>query len=488
VGHGSLAVLSFRVPNSTNLRPDLAMDVRCDRCQTEYELDDDSVPVAGAAVQCTACGHTFKVARGGVVVSSAPVTPPAGVAPPPTSPGGPDWELVTEEGGSHRFRDLTTLQKWIVERRVTPGDRISHRGGAWRRLSDVAELQPFFEVVAQADRGRAGEGTYGARTPAPVVARRGAAEIVSTDLPNEPFAEGRRPRPPAIDSGSFDSFAADDELVAAAGLGRRRRTLKIVVGVSIGALAAMGAGYLGFKDPHGFHLKRAEVSLPAPAAATSVPPAPVAVAPSPAQAAAPAAAPAAPPPAAPPPPAVAAAVPAATPPPAAAPEPALVDEQPTPAPSAARAGDVAPAKPRSYEELIAEADHALENGHTSKAQRLYDEALKLQPSGPEAIAGSAYLLLDRQRAAAAISLFKRALASSPSFAPALFGLGEAYRAQGDNAHALESYRRYLDAAPDGADSPAARRQVRELSSSAGSSESAKADPAPGAPSSGPKTP
>ena len=39
------------------------MDVRCDRCQTEYELDDDSVAERGASVQCTTCGHTFVVSR-----------------------------------------------------------------------------------------------------------------------------------------------------------------------------------------------------------------------------------------------------------------------------------------------------------------------------------------------------------------------------------------------------------------------------------------
>ena len=39
------------------------MDVRCDRCQTEYELDDASVAERGASVQCTTCGHTFIVSR-----------------------------------------------------------------------------------------------------------------------------------------------------------------------------------------------------------------------------------------------------------------------------------------------------------------------------------------------------------------------------------------------------------------------------------------
>src|SRR4051794_22844716 len=103
------------------------MDVRCDRCQTEYELDDDSVSDAGASVQCTTCGHTFVVGRNGVPIDiGTPVTPPGGLG----DVGGPhaaDWLLATEDGQTHRFRDLTTLQKWVVERKVTLDDRISQK-------------------------------------------------------------------------------------------------------------------------------------------------------------------------------------------------------------------------------------------------------------------------------------------------------------------------------------------------------------------------
>src|SRR5262249_28989349 len=111
--------------------PELAMDVRCDRCQTEYELDDESVAGAGASVQCTTCGHTFVVSRNGSIVVGP--TPASGLAssepstmgsrssqPSINSQGGgaqaggaapavPEWVLATEEGQTHRLRDLTTL-------------------------------------------------------------------------------------------------------------------------------------------------------------------------------------------------------------------------------------------------------------------------------------------------------------------------------------------------------------------------------------------
>src|SRR6185503_11696970 len=140
------------------------MDVRCDRCQTEYELDDDSVTEGGASVQCTTCGHTFVVGPDGVTIAQIVPTPPSGLNDL-MGPQAADWLLATEDGQTHRFRDLTTLQKWVVERKATREDRVSQRGGPWRPLGDVSELGPFFEVVEQADRARSGPG--GGRRSAP---------------------------------------------------------------------------------------------------------------------------------------------------------------------------------------------------------------------------------------------------------------------------------------------------------------------------------
>jgi tetratricopeptide (TPR) repeat protein len=146
---------------------------------------------------------------------------------------------------------------------------------------------------------------------------------------------------------------------------------------------------------------------------------------------------------------------------------------------------------RSYEQLVAEADRALEHGNTAKAQKFIEEALRLQPSGVAAVTSSAYLLLDKQKPLAAVGEFKRALNLSPNFPQALFGLGEAYRAAGNTGQAIEAYKHYLAASPAGADAPAARRQIRELETQparpshsatttvpAGNAPPAAADPAP----------
>jgi predicted Zn finger-like uncharacterized protein len=459
------------------------MDVRCDRCQTEYELDDASVAESGASVQCTTCGHTFVVGRGKSAGTPAPI-PQADRSATPT----PSWMLTTEEGKTHRFRDSQTLQKWVVERRVTRADRVCPPGGSWRRLGDVDELRPFFDVVAQADRAAAA--ARGARPTRPETPRASASSrpYVSADLDDDDVLGGKTRRP--VVSEPFNDISTDDDL-AMAGLGARHPGRKLLIGLVVVFVGL--AAYLGFRGTAGLHLPGIGPPSPpnaatppsaAPAPAAAVPPAPAAP-PAPASPP-PAVAPASPPPApAAPPPAPVAATPAtAAPAPTAAPEPA--SSRPPPRDVAA-GGD---ARPKDYDHLIKDADHAIENGQTAKAQKLYEEALRLQPNGVAAVTGSAYVLLDKQKPLAAIDTFKRALAGAPSFSPALFGLGEAYRLEGEPVPAIAAYKRYLEASPGGSDAPAARRQIRELESQApapsrGESPAPSPAPAPTEPPSAP---
>src|ERR1700760_4687287 len=39
------------------------MDVRCEKCQTEYELDESRLKPGGVTVKCTNCGHMFKIRK-----------------------------------------------------------------------------------------------------------------------------------------------------------------------------------------------------------------------------------------------------------------------------------------------------------------------------------------------------------------------------------------------------------------------------------------
>jgi predicted Zn finger-like uncharacterized protein len=508
------------------------MDVRCDRCQTEYELDDGSVTGSGASVQCTTCGHTFVVSLNGSIVvgttppggltagaepaafgsrasssgfaapaaSSSPSGASAAVTTPP--PSAPEWVLATEEGQTHRLRDLTTLQKWVVERRVGRGDRVSHRGGPWRMLGDVDELRPFLDIVAEADRhaarpapapapGRSAELSREVRPTRPATPRNVPNAVrahVSPDLDDDDvLSRGSKSARRGLNTDAFPDIGTDEDLSLSI---RPKRTGLKVFGVLLFLGLAGGAWYVGFRDPHGFRIASGSpVPAPAPAAPAA---APAPATPPPAPAAAPA--PAAPPPsaaapatadasAAPAPVAAAPAPVAAAPAPEApAPEAAKPPEKPAvveksdktekadkpPEKPAEKVAEPAADKPKTYERLVADADRALENGQPAKAQKLYDEALRLQPNGVAAMTGSAYVLMDKRRPLAAIGLFKQALSYAPHYAPALFGLGEAYRAQGDAAQAVEAYKSYLEQSPTGTDAPAARRQIKELGEAAAS--------------------
>ena len=123
------------------------MDITCPQCKTEYEFDDSKISEAGVTVKCTNCNYMFKVRRKAVVemepVSpAAPDVPPAG-EPPTKRP----WMIRASDGETYNFHELTTLQQWIVERKVTRDDQISRSGETWKSLGDISELSSFFQVV-----------------------------------------------------------------------------------------------------------------------------------------------------------------------------------------------------------------------------------------------------------------------------------------------------------------------------------------------------
>src|ERR1700687_944109 len=48
-----------------------SMDVRCERCGSQYELEEDRVTEAGVAVRCTHCDHVCRVKKQAVAVTSS---------------------------------------------------------------------------------------------------------------------------------------------------------------------------------------------------------------------------------------------------------------------------------------------------------------------------------------------------------------------------------------------------------------------------------
>lgn len=122
------------------------MDVRCEKCQALYVVDDTHVE--GTMARCSRCGHTFALRRVSVPRASGPVR-----AISSSFSDANRWQLrAAATGDVLRFEDLATLRQWILERRVGRDDAISRSGDQWRRLGDVPELASLFNVIEESRR------------------------------------------------------------------------------------------------------------------------------------------------------------------------------------------------------------------------------------------------------------------------------------------------------------------------------------------------
>lgn len=145
------------------------MDVGCPKCQSEYELEDARVPDEGVTVKCTSCQHVFRVKRKSLVVT-LPAKPSEVAQELPPPPPSREWKVRQNGGGQFTCRELTTLQKWIIEGKVSRDAEISLTGETWKRLGDIPELASFFQVVDDAARARAWEAQRTSSSPSlPVV-------------------------------------------------------------------------------------------------------------------------------------------------------------------------------------------------------------------------------------------------------------------------------------------------------------------------------
>lgn len=107
------------------------MDIRCPSCQTLYEFNEERLKRGPVNLKCSQCGHIFRVESRQRSTSSAR-----------------RWMLRRHTSGEMLyFKGLNTLQKWIVERKVTRDDEISKTSKKWKRLGDIGELASFFQVA-----------------------------------------------------------------------------------------------------------------------------------------------------------------------------------------------------------------------------------------------------------------------------------------------------------------------------------------------------
>ncbi len=559
------------------------MNVRCERCRTEYEFDDAEIIDSGVTVRCTVCSHVFKVKRRSI----APLDAATLAAPQPASgpPAAREWRVRQGNGNTLTFRELTTLQRWIVERKVVRADEISLTGASWKRLGDIAELASFFEVVGAADRAAAAPADRGAAlpegatapgqfmpgpafaptspsipsrfatalepqgrsapkspelsAPEPIAVRASAAPTAApkaVPAPAEaPFAgpetgpergaawEGGAPVAPAVGAAepawsqtpqpaSGDLEAFETKAIRGSGL------FKYLLVALLGLLLIGVASFFVLQQPE--PVAEPDAAPPSTLPATDAPlakipePAPSARPPKaavepradpgvgaatgkPALAAAPkpqgrdpepveaktaetqtqiaanamakASEPA--PPSGDAEPGVAE-VPQAPMPrePAAVPAPAGPPHQGTVAGAASGQpiGLEPPAGTRPFDWYVQQGLHLRARGQSQSALEMYDKAEALDAQSAEPPTGRGYCLLDQGRYETSIAQFQEALRRNGRFHDAILGLGEAYKENGDKTKAIETFKRYLEQAPDGPEASLARTTIERLG---GSSES-----------------
>lgn len=112
------------------------MDVRCNRCSTDYEFDDALISDRGTTVQCTNCGYQFKI------------------YPERTQVTSPErWVVHTMSGKELVYTSLRDLQRAIGAHQVGPKDLLSRGNQPSRPLGSIPELEPFFTSGAGHSRG-----------------------------------------------------------------------------------------------------------------------------------------------------------------------------------------------------------------------------------------------------------------------------------------------------------------------------------------------
>lgn len=490
------------------------MDVRCDRCKTQYTVEDAQVTEAGVTVRCPQCQHTFIVKKKAWVVTM-PVKPGqegqpsitlgAEPTPPPSAPGPSEpaaeppkereWRVRQANGNLFTFRDLTALQRWIVERKVTRDDDISADGQTWKRLGNIPELAGFFLLVDEAQRS----------AELQVQARLGLLPGSGAQGPSVPVQPGVAGPPPAQDPPAppppvRTAMALPPEAPPAEP--PKRGGSRWLLPVVLLALLGAGAGfYFGVLLPREQAAAReqadlrsrlakaeaeAQVRANTPTTGAPTPGTPGTVDPSGSGAVLP-------------PPddggsaadagpltdageaadaggTVAETTPdagladagtdAGMPPDAGATDAgAPLADAGTDGGTAPDAGAPVAKRPepvRDFDYWIAQGDRQRERERADPAMSAYDKASELAPDRAEPYAGRGLVHLDLGDYSLAEAEFLRALKLNPRYAVALMGLAETYRSQGKKAEAIRYYERYLEVLPNGPEAAVARSALERL--------------------------
>ncbi len=102
----------------------------------------------------------------------------------------------------------------------------------------------------------------------------------------------------------------------------------------------------------------------------------------------------------------------------------------------------------TYDTLLAQANDFADAYNCTKAEDVYQQALKLKANGVEALVGSGNCMARQSKWTNAHLRFDKALTVNPRYEPALWGKAEAYRLAYKKDDAIAAYKQYLDAFPN----------------------------------------
>jgi predicted Zn finger-like uncharacterized protein len=484
------------------------MDVRCPKCQSEYDFDESRVPDTGVTVKCAACSFVFLVRKASQTLPEKAQLPPSATR---------EWKVRQPNGNIYTCRELTTLQRWIVEGKVARGDEISLTGETWKRLGNIPELASFFSVAEDAQRARAQQFAASVEPLPAVVVHPSLSPPVAAQrltetwreksfalpppeaaVPDETWREPapgvpsyltktwREPNfatpaplprvpvaaepdtlatlpesfgvPPAQKESTFETSLKPPTPSAPTQVSlptpvpelSEEELERLSTPKSSNRWLALVLAGLGVGGAVGYYAvvylpEQRQLAKQQEAEAQAVLDAKVR-AETEAQAKA-----------------LVEAEARERLEDAGAPDAGVMATVDAGRPDAGVPdGGSVPPRPLTFDQMIAQADRLRDRERPQQALALYGQASDLLPDRVEPWAGKGLTYLDLSEPAKAEAAFERALSLSPRYGPAIMGMAEALRTGGKKSQAIEWYQRYLDVLPEGSEAAVARNNLERL--------------------------
>ena len=102
------------------------------------------------------------------------------------------WKVKVAIGLIYDFSDISTLQKYLADKKVTPDDLISHNNSDWTRIGDIEDLEQHFIKVWKDAKGAIDRGDAPKPTPKRKKSEPGAAAPATTTTGSFRVADSSR--------------------------------------------------------------------------------------------------------------------------------------------------------------------------------------------------------------------------------------------------------------------------------------------------------